>query len=56
MLSFAEIDATIRTLSLTAVEDEKAVVKYMAFDKDQWVSWDDEKTLKKKVDYANEQG
>jgi chitinase len=55
-MSFAEIETRIKMYSLTAAEDEKASVKYMAFDQDQWVSWDDETTLQKKVDFANEQG
>lgn len=33
--------------------DETAAVQIVTWDNDQWVSWDDEKTLKMKVDYAN---
>ncbi|EPE06529.1 chitinase class V [Ophiostoma piceae UAMH 11346] len=33
--------------------DKDAAVQILVFDKDQWVSYDDETTLKMKVDYAN---
>jgi chitinase len=41
---------------LKTILDKDAAVKYMAWDDDQWVSYDDEETLKMKVDYANKQG
>ncbi|KAM0350176.1 hypothetical protein ACHAPU_003341 [Fusarium lateritium] len=34
--------------------DEKAGVKIVTWDSNQWVSWDDAETLKMKVDYADE--
>ncbi|KAJ4009153.1 hypothetical protein NW752_009451 [Fusarium irregulare] len=34
--------------------DEKAGVKIVTWDSNQWVSWDDAETLKMKLDYANE--
>lgn len=37
----------------TPTLDEKAAVKQLVFDNDQWVSYDDEETLKMKMDYAN---
>lgn len=33
--------------------DEKAAVQIVTWNKDQWVSWDDSKTLKIKQDFAN---
>jgi chitinase len=32
---------------------EKDAIKYLTWDSDQWVSYDDEETLKMKLDYAN---
>lgn len=40
----------------TAQFDKAAAVKYFAFNKNQWVSYDDAQTLQMKVDYANKQG
>ncbi|KAK2927002.1 hypothetical protein FoTM2_012176 [Fusarium oxysporum f. sp. vasinfectum] len=34
--------------------DEDAAVQIVTWDSNQWVSWDDAKTLKMKLDYANE--
>lgn len=33
--------------------DKEAAVEIVTWDDDQWVSWDDAKTLKMKLDYAN---
>lgn len=33
--------------------DEAAAVQIVTWNSNHWVSWDDEKTLKLKVDYAN---
>lgn len=38
----------------TVTFDQAAAVKIVTWDTDQWVSWDDEETLKIKVDYANQ--
>ena len=56
VLSFAEIEGYIKKYELITVHDKEAQVKYMAFDEDQWVSYDDKETLQKKVDFANKQG
>lgn len=42
--------------AISPVHDEAAAVKYFTFDKDQWVSYDDEDTFKQKVDWANSVG
>lgn len=34
-------------------EDKEAAVQIVVFDKDQWVAYDDEKTLKTKLEFAN---
>lgn len=42
--------------SLTTKYDKEAEAKYMVWDENQWVSYDDKETLQAKVDYANKQG
>lgn len=41
---------------LKPVHDKKAAVKYMVYNKDQWVSFDDADTFKQKVEWANKIG
>ncbi|KAJ8132429.1 hypothetical protein O1611_g1195 [Lasiodiplodia mahajangana] len=53
ILSDAEIQNIISSKDLTPVLDTEAAVKYMSWDDDQWVSYDDEDTFKMKLDYAN---
>ena len=36
--------------------DRENAIKYFRYNKDQWVSYDDEETLKWKVEFANSQG
>ncbi|ORY04392.1 hypothetical protein BCR34DRAFT_572769 [Clohesyomyces aquaticus] len=56
VMSFAEIEGYIKQYSLTTEYDQEAQAKYLAFNENQWVSYDDKETLQKKVDFANEQG
>lgn len=54
---YYEIMALLRQHpDLKPVHDEEAAVKYVVFDRDQWVSYDDSDTFKQKVDWANKQG
>jgi chitinase len=53
VLSNAEIQRIIIDKGLTAILDETAGVKYIVWDSDQWVSYDDADTLKLKLDFAN---
>lgn len=55
-MSFAEIETQIKMYKLTTEYDKEAQVKYLAYNEDQWISYDDAETLQKKVDFANEQG
>ncbi|KAF2009039.1 glycoside hydrolase family 18 protein [Aaosphaeria arxii CBS 175.79] len=41
---------------LTVVHDKKAAVKYITWDNDQWISYDDADTFKQKQDWANSVG
>ena len=53
VLSAGEINKIIKN-GATVHFDEKAAVKIVTWDSDQWVSWDDAETLRIKMDYANE--
>ncbi|KAI4189421.1 MAG: hypothetical protein L6R41_001472 [Letrouitia leprolyta] len=52
ILSLAEIGRTIDKYSLTPSYDSKAAVKWITFNSDQWVSYDDDFTFQQKMDYA----
>ncbi|KAA8896314.1 chitinase [Sphaerosporella brunnea] len=51
-LSYSEIEAVI-SAGATVTLDETAAVKMVTWGTDQWVSYDDQETLKMKYDYAN---
>lgn len=53
ILSDAEISAIITQYNLTPTLDATAAVKYMSWDSDQWVSYDDTETFQMKIEYAN---
>ncbi|RMZ76859.1 hypothetical protein DV738_g4696, partial [Chaetothyriales sp. CBS 135597] len=53
VLSNAEIQRIIKDKDLTPVLDRQAGIKYINWDGDQWVSYDDAETLKMKKDLAN---
>lgn len=52
VLSNSELHRIIKENNLTAVLDEAAGVKYVSWNSDQWVSYDDADTLKMKMDFA----
>lgn len=52
VLSAAEIEKIIRG-GAKVTFDADAAVEIVTWDRNQWVSWDDTKTLKLKVDFAN---
>lgn len=56
MFSSAEIKDVISQNSVTPVWDKTAAVKYIVWNTNQWVSYDDADTFKQKVDYANGKG
>jgi chitinase len=41
---------------LVPVYDKAAAVKYLAWDNDQWISYDDAETFKQKVEWADSVG
>jgi chitinase len=53
VLSASEINKIIKNGGKMKL-DEEAAVQIVTWDSNQWVSWDDAKTLKMKLDYANE--
>lgn len=53
ILSNSEIQRLIKSKGLTPILDSTAAIKYITWDSNQWVSYDDADTLKLKVDYAN---
>ncbi|GIZ44487.1 hypothetical protein CKM354_000768400 [Cercospora kikuchii] len=56
-LTYYEIMALMRrNPNLRPVWDREAAVKYLTFDNDQWVSYDDKDTFKQKIDWANSIG
>jgi hypothetical protein len=52
-LSFAEIGDIISKNNLEPVLDEDAAVKYVVWNSDQWVSYDDAESFKLKLDYLS---
>jgi chitinase len=53
ILDNQEIQDIITKNNLKPVHDEKAAVKWITWDNDQWVSFDDDDTFKQKRDFAN---
>ncbi|CZR66788.1 uncharacterized protein PAC_16689 [Phialocephala subalpina] len=53
ILSNSEIQAIITKYDLTPILNEEAGVKYIVWNTNQWVSYDDEETLELKRTYAN---
>ncbi|OTB16723.1 glycoside hydrolase family 18 protein, partial [Daldinia sp. EC12] len=57
VLQYYEIQAILKQIpGLRPVHDEKAAVKYLVFDKNQWVSYDDAETFEQKIAWANSIG
>jgi chitinase len=57
ILMYYEIMALLKqNPGLKPIYDKAAGVKYLVYNKDQWVSYDDAETFKQKVDWANNLG
>ncbi|KAI5116231.1 hypothetical protein M0805_001223 [Coniferiporia weirii] len=52
-LMFSEIEEIISSNALVPTYDSVDAVKYIVWDEDQWVSYDDAQTFQLKMDYAN---
>ena len=48
--------AKSKRATIEPTHDEEGAVKYMKYDDDQWVSYDDKVTFKQKIDWANKVG
>ncbi|KAG6197388.1 hypothetical protein E4U50_007948 [Claviceps purpurea] len=56
-LAYYEVQEILKkNPSIKIIHDKQAAVKYFTFDKDQWVSFDDQDTFKQKVEWANSVG
>jgi chitinase len=55
-LSYAEIKSMLERTGATPIHDNETMTKYVRFDNNQWVGYDDPETIKQKVDYANQVG
>ncbi|KAF2416681.1 hypothetical protein EJ08DRAFT_666620 [Tothia fuscella] len=56
VLSFREIRDIISQKQLTPYHDEANAIKYIVWDQTQWVSYDDEETIRAKIDLGNKLG
>ncbi|KAJ6001245.1 hypothetical protein N7522_006472 [Penicillium canescens] len=56
ILSYREIQSIINDAGGTAYLDKEAAVRYMVYNDDNWISFDDEGTFKQKIEYANRMG
>ena len=56
ILSYKEIMEIIESRDLNPYYDKENAVKYITWDQDQWVSYDDKDTYQQKIKFANEQG
>ncbi|KAH8882031.1 hypothetical protein GQ53DRAFT_589853, partial [Thozetella sp. PMI_491] len=56
ILSYKEIMNIIDQNDITPVWDETDAVKYITWDNDQWVSFDDQETFQQKIKWANANG
>ncbi|KAM7196715.1 putative glycosyl hydrolases family 18 protein [Naviculisporaceae sp. PSN 640] len=55
-LTYREIQDIIERHKLTPVHDKVAAVKYITWNQNQWVSYDDADTFKQKIEWANNEG
>ncbi|KAI4122687.1 MAG: hypothetical protein LQ338_005669 [Usnochroma carphineum] len=55
-LSYKEITQIIDQKKLKPYYDKENAVKYIVWNQDQWVSYDDEETFKQKIDFGNKLG
>lgn len=55
-LTYKEIQQIIKQHKIKPYHDKEAAVKYITWNQDQWVSYDDKETFKAKIDFANKLG
>ncbi|WPH03961.1 glycoside hydrolase, protein [Acrodontium crateriforme] len=52
-LSYREITDIIKKNGIEPYHDKENAVKYMTYNQDNWISFDDDETFKQKIDWAN---
>lgn len=55
-MSYQDIAWVRESVNPSVVTDRENAIKYFRYDDNQWVSFDDEETLRWKVEFANSQG
>ncbi|KAJ8123757.1 hypothetical protein ONZ43_g362 [Nemania bipapillata] len=55
-LTYREIIDVVKNNKLKPYYDKENAVKYVTWNQDQWVSYDDAETFKQKIDFANDLG
>lgn len=56
ILSYMEIDNILKRTKAKPTYDKTAGVQYVVFNGNQWVSYDDVKTIQQKIDFARDKG
>ncbi|KAL2869898.1 glycosyl hydrolases family 18-domain-containing protein [Aspergillus lucknowensis] len=56
ILAYSEIIDIIAEDDITPVYDKENAIKYLIWDENQWISYDDQQTFQQKIKFANEKG
>ncbi|KAF5676733.1 glycoside hydrolase family 18 [Fusarium denticulatum] len=56
ILSYKEIKDIVRRTGATSYLDKQAACRYLVYDDNSWISYDDPSTIQAKIDYANKMG
>ncbi|ATY61069.1 glycoside hydrolase family 18 [Cordyceps militaris] len=56
ILSYREIKEILQTTGATSSLDKEAAVRYMVYNNNNWISYDDAHTIKAKIEFANKLG
>ncbi|KAF5244294.1 hypothetical protein FANTH_7804 [Fusarium anthophilum] len=56
ILSYREIKDIVKRTDATSYLDKEAACRYLVYDDNSWISYDDPSTIQAKIDYANKMG
>ncbi|KAL4783534.1 hypothetical protein BJX76DRAFT_368377 [Aspergillus varians] len=56
ILAYSEIVDIVAEDDITPVYDKENAIKYIVWDENQWISYDDQQTFQQKIKFFNEQG
>ncbi|KAM3426153.1 hypothetical protein NHJ13734_009626 [Beauveria thailandica] len=56
ILSYREIKQILQSTGATSYLDKEAAARYMVYDNNNWISYDDAHTIKAKIEFANKMG